>query len=488
MALNKLYIMVSGLGWQIVNPPHPQAEGPADADAACLAPDEAHEYVDLEALRQALLEVSESKHTNACSIVIGVPSKWCLCATVSSEGLPRSSGPQREDALAYRLESLLPITAENCSIAFVGGAESNQRLGVAIEAQRLLPFVQALEDDGHEIEAIVPRGLLVAQANAHSPEFNRADKQLCMLWAEHTEPGLESLVQLATLQPDKSPHLRVISGHPGAIRDQLRMEQIASGVDTAWLIQEDRAEEWVPVIQAEYPAAEIHLLEDIEDAEYRTALSILDRKTQPWVNLRTGPLAPRHAWRRLRVPSAVCTAALFVLFMTMISLLWLRAWQHDQLAAQYDHEASVAFREVMPGQQVPTSPQRRLETKLRRLRGEQGLAAGEVSLSEQAPLLLLLQHALDGLPDDQRFTITDLRLEKDQLRITGQARTHGETDQIATQLRLNTPFIVDPPSTDQLPDGGVRFVIQAAYRPAVTQQATNSTADLLAKRGGGARP
>ncbi|MEM6257193.1 MAG: hypothetical protein AAGI37_02625 [Planctomycetota bacterium] len=157
---------------------------------------------------------------------------------------------------------------------------------------------------------------------------------------------------------------------------------------------------------------------------------------QPWINLDGGPLAPRHQWRRI---------------------------QPDRKAARPTSGRGLLAGTARPGH--PNQPQRRLQAKLKQLRGESGLAGGDALDASSAPTLVLLHDLLEALPSDQRYAITDLRIEQGELRMTGYERTHGEADQIANTMRGSSLFVVEPPSTDNLREGGVRFALQATHRP-----------------------
>lgn len=425
------------------------------------------EGLDQQAIAKYLAEqCNQLGHADTARLVVGLPASWCLCATVSEEGLPKASPAQHREALDYRLEAQLPITAESCAIDYCGNGP--ERLGVAVEAGHLLSLVHDLEDAGHSIEAIVPSALLAAQAWLDANNPNEPNEAVSLVWLEKggsIDPGLTQVVHIS---PGSPPRWRIIDSQTNgeqALRQQLEIDEATSSTSSRrWHAAPEVAS---CLMGAFAETLEPEELTDALEAEITQARMVLSNQ-QPWVNLARGPLAARHHWRRLRVPAAVCIAALVMLLLSVLSVLLLRADAYDRIAEQYDNQSAEVFSQAMPGQAVPTSPTRRLRARLQQLRGETGLAGiGQTQAtsgnSGGGGTLLLLHDLLDTLPSDQRYAITDLRIEDGQFRMTGYARTHSEADQIAKTLRGSALFTVEPPSTDNLKEGGVRFALQATH-------------------------
>lgn len=492
------YLCGTPTGWRVhpMDPPDPsdvsEAQGSAVVSGFTRGSGDSEGSggdLDDRGVRRFLLDAVETMKHKSCRVVIGLPASWCWCASVSAQGLPKGSAEQREQAMAFRLESLLPITAEECAIGFVAGRDPDNRLGVAVQASRLSELVRGLEDDGHEVEAVVPRALLAAQNYLDHVTPDSHASPVAMLWQESNSANSCGVTQLLIAGSDQPPCWRVLDEQPESLAQQIELDHDALPTTPRWKIEANLESLYQPVLEQHGGEASTETLSAPDQAEDRAAQRILEHRQHPWVDLRRGPLAPRHLWRRVRVPVTACTAAAAVLLIAAIALLWLRADQYNKLATQHDERGRQAFAEAMPGQPVPTSPQRRLKTRIKQLRGEQGLSAGNEQLADAAPTLLVLHDLLAGLPTEQRFTITDVRLEDGEVRLTGQARTHGEADQLANTLRTGSPFVVEPPSTDNLTKGeGVRFTIQAIYRPRDGQAAEPGTPGPLARRRGEARP
>ena len=401
--------------------------------------------------------------SDAAQVVVGVPASWCLCAQVSEEGLPQRRGALRGHsggALDFRLESRLPMTAERCAIDYVGPGP--EYLGVALEASKIKSLIHALEDEGHSVEAIAPRAMLAAQAWLDGQMPDATDRPTSFFWLEEDATADRTRYQLIHLDPATPPRWRISpSANPQNLHQQLDLDEIDAGpTQRQWHAPPECQG---LLTEACGGALNIKPLTSTLEAEIDAAHKLIAGTYKPWINLGQGPLAPRYHWRRLRLPVGASVAAMVVLLLSILAVLWFRADQYTQITRDYDQQSAQAFVEALPGQVVPTSPQRRLQARLKQLRGESGLAAGDQLTDTHAPTLVLLHNLLDALPSDQRYAVTDLRIEDGQLRMTGYARSHGETDQLANALRQASRFTVEPPSTDNLPEGGVRFTLKATH-------------------------
>ena len=472
------YIRANADGWQLIDL---SAGDPTRLES----PASQSESLDQKGILDQLDHAGGAGSQTRYRILIGVPADWCLSAAVSAEGLPKASSAQRLQALTFRMEAILPINAEEHAIAFVGSRAEEDRLGIAVRADRLTNLVQALEDSGHDVVAILPRALLAARTVFQGQPADEVEQPAGLIWQEGRGVDREPQTQMLLIDQGKPLRWRLIETSDLAIAQQIDLDELHAQPDRAWHVTPELEQSLTHALQPEANPTAIQTIDPADQLERNGAQAILGGGGLPWVDLRVGPLAPTNTWRRLRLPATACAAATVILLVTLIALLWVRAGQYDEMAQHFDQQAAERFRQAMPGQTVPVSPQRRLNTRLQQLRGEQGLAGDEQDW-DQTPALVHLHQSLAALPDDQRYTITDLRLEDGRLRLTGQARTHGEADQIANALRLRSAFVVDPPSTDNLPDQGVRFVIDAVFAQPVQQvDAPAGSATLAGSRAGG---
>lgn len=93
-----------------------------------------------------------------------------------------------------------------------------------------------------------------------------------------------------------------------------------------------------------------------------------------------------------------------------------------------------------------------------------------------------MYQCLRRLPTDLRYRLVELRIDGDKLYLEGQTKSHSDAEMLATALRRAVPspepkpgktnptspgFVVEPPRSDQMPDGTVAFSL-VAYLPAAS--------------------
>jgi hypothetical protein len=139
------------------------------------------------------------------------------------------------------------------------------------------------------------------------------------------------------------------------------------------------------------------------------------------------------------------------------------------------------FRDLYPAERLPLAVKARLESDLERLRGLSGV--GDESDNRPSALVGLYE-LFRRMPTDLRYRLLDIRIDPEGVVLEGQVRTHGDADIMASALRKQNGFAVEPPRTEQLPQNVVGFVLSAKRRteadspkgPIVQQPATRSAA------------
>ncbi len=420
-------------------------------------------------------------------LILGIPSAWCLCASISTERLPRRK--QRFEAMLYRLEEKLPLAAEEITADFAPGRDA--ALGVAVRTAQLHPWLEALEAAGIAIQCISPtvmlstQGLLeqenriVATQSPSTPEERRAiePSDLDELKSTRTSstlptgptrklpPQVEPWNAVAWCSDLELDCLVLQESQPLAWHLNQAGDPNASGLSLRALRHTDG---WrlaccggTPQAIADLPNTVVEQVEEtsIVSAAARAAELILLGELAPWFDLRRGALAVRDPLRQVLRP-LVLAASLAAIFLVVLSasLLW-RAHQYDRLAAALIESQKSVFRQALPGQAVPGALRSRLQSEEQRMRGLSG-DSQEVIQSRSA--LLVLRDAMSRLPGDVRIRLLEVRIDKDRIYIEGQARTHGDAELIATALRKQGAFEVEPPRTEQLSGQGVSFTITGA--------------------------
>ena len=133
-------------------------------------------------------------------------------------------------------------------------------------------------------------------------------------------------------------------------------------------------------------------------------------------------------------------------------------------------ELGSLFTQTFPGQPEPASVLRRMESRLRELRGLRGMEEGIHTEAGSASALVLLHEFLARLPNEMRFGILELRVGEDVVSVRGQCRTHGDADSVAAKLRTGGRLKVEPPRTEQMREKGVTFALRARLSASVKEE------------------
>ena len=354
--------------------------------------------------------------------VIALPSHWCFCAQVQAQGLPAR---RLKHTLPYRFEPLLPFPIEELVTDLQG--EGDHRLVVGTRYDQTEPMLRALEDEGFITAAICPLVLLAAQTARPTPPPR----------------GRQTTTFAEAVHDSRSPSV-------GA--STLTWEH---GRLTRW--------RWAPQLQetedpAALPSGSL-TPESTLDLACATAADLVASGRRPLINLLQGPLAPRQRLQQIHKPLVACLIAAGVLLLAATAVMQTRVSQYRQATARYDTQARALYAQTFPDEVIPSGIEYRLRNRLRQLEGQQGLAATDTPLYAEIHTLTLLHDLLTRLPSNKRIVVTDLRINTNRIDLLGQARSHSDADALAAALRLDQHFKVTPPSTENLPNQGVRFTL-----------------------------
>lgn len=395
-----------------------------------------------QAAQRLAQSLREQGHTGE-GVGLAIPSNTCLCAAISTSGLPRKNARQ---AMVYRLEEKLPLAAEEIVADFADG--NGHALGVCVQTTKLLPLIHALEEQGVPIELVCPTTVLALQ---HKLEMLNGQKCDVVVWGDGER--LEFFL-LADGKP-KAWHV-LADGRADDLQLQLGMAALTVAhplhVATSSIAMSTR-----DLIDS-CPDAQLVNQDDepLIQAAAQGAHQILTGKQVAWVNLRRDAMAVAEPLRRVRKPiAAVVTAAIVWLACLNAVMLW-RAAGYDRIARDHESQQAVLYGQLFPDRTVPVHIKSRLASEQRRLLG---LGGGDARLSAPVPVLNLLRDALANLPQDVRYRIHELRLDENGLYIEGQARSHSGAEAIAASLNDHRGFSVESPRTEKLPQQGVAFTI-----------------------------
>lgn len=362
-------------------------------------------------------------------IVLATPSNWSLCGTVDRANLPRA----RRQAMVYRLEEQLPLSAEDVVADFI---EADQTaLGVAGQLRLLQPAVAEATAAGFAIDAVVPAALLAGQGYLHRKQPDgvlmfEQDGQIELLQlADGVVTGWDTL-------PADADDLAVELG-VRALRGPI-------AVTAGPLPVELKPIEGVTVTPADLPLA--------DDAAARAAYAIARQGVSPIVDLYRDPLGSGDALRGARpAVRAAVAAAVLLLIAVFGGILW-RASAYHRLAADYEAQQQAIFTQTFPGKPLNTdlSVATQLLREERRLRGLAGGDGGDVPARVSS--LALLHRVLAAMPEGQ-CRVNELDVKEDRLTLEATVANHTDVEVIYKALAADKGLEVSPPLSERLPDG-----------------------------------
>lgn len=368
--------------------------------------------------------------------VLGVSSGWCLCGAVPVPDLPPR---QRRTAMLFALEEKLPMPVEQVVADFI--VTGDTALGIAVETNRLRELIDALEDHGLPVDAVCPTALLGLQF------LTASDNQLSspLVWKDREGLNLFELGQEQALQ-----HWR---WRPVDLEDAASKDQVI----TPALSESEH--QWISRCLTDDGVQPQIIEDDLEEAALKTAMNIQTGRVEPLINLRRDALDVSDRLRKVKGHVFAVMAAAAVLLLALIGVFMWRAHAYQQADERYDAAVASLYHETFGDRPQPTSVRRRLNTRLRELKGLAGQEFDDVESMEKISALWLLHDLLERIPGDQRACVLNIKIEGDYLSLDGQARTHSDADRIAAALRRDGRFEVEPPSTSNLKDGGVSFTL-----------------------------
>jgi hypothetical protein len=359
------------------------------------------------------------------TLMLAIPSKWCMAASVGTSGLPRRD----RRALLFRFEEKLPLAAEEIVADFVGSRE--KLLGVCVRLDLLRPLVDALEAEGVAIDLISPASLLAAQAL-----LRPGNSQVMVL----AEPDAISVIGI---ERDEPAAWSVAPPEPAdvALHAGLAPTKNQSGVTRCFGLE--------PKLTAELPGIEIEQDDPDEAAARMGRLALLGR-ARPWIDLRRDALAARDRLRAYRRALNAALAAAAALLLAVAGVTFGRA-QRYEAAARWQERAMVeSFRTEFPGWSVPANVRAVVESEHAKLAARQAATARQAS-SESA--LRVLARVLGALPGSSAPILADrMTFDDHGFAIDGRVASLAELDAITSAVR-STGLRVAPPQTQRDGDG-----------------------------------
>lgn len=382
-------------------------------------------------------------------VALLLDSNLVLAAELSVSSIRQLRNP---DAMLYELEEWLPVAAEDLSATYV--RDDLQVLAMAVETDLPRQFATALEHQGIAIDLVMPQMPLAA--TTHVDRIPIGERH-AVVWLR--DSGSADWV---VFQQGRPMRWQYLPDAATALASQLCYESLASpaklpvyvyhnGSPPARQLDDRQVAELVEIPEeplAHHALVALHAIRQNRGHPVASLEGISRASAR-----RKHPLA-----REVRLLQLACVALL--LAWTFVN--WQAAQQSRQESEQLQVAAEDLFREVLPRATLRTGVRARLESELAKLAGVRGKSDGEDLAGSALPLLYDL---LQSLPDEMRFRLLEIRIDDEDLHLTGEVRSFGDADRIAGGLRA-LGLSVTPPTTQRLPAQGVGFRL-IAYRTPV---------------------
>ncbi len=380
------------------------------------------------------------------TFVLALPSEWCLSSTVSLENVPASA---RRKCIPYLLEEQLPIEAESFCFGARHYGPNNTAIGVCCEREQLEAVVRVLKGRKIAVEHIVPSALLAMGSligrggqenslyllgNANSCDLFVVEDNRLLRWVFcRTEGLLESHLRYYSLISETALNVTLIGDH----RD--KWKEVVDRVD-GLALDEKR---------------DVSLREEISIASKK----ILRGEWKPIVDLGDSngrDLVERKGERRL---IGWLAAAIMALIVSLNIFFMVRAREYRDLEESYRLEATKLFYEVFPGEKRPSDMRLFVQEELDRL---EKASLRSRSAWRTPGVFRVLCGVLLGLPSDVRYSISEVGVDNNFVRIKGEVRSPGDADRIMKGTTKCGLTRMEIPQTTRLDDKRVKFVMRGA--------------------------
>ena len=361
-------------------------------------------------------------------VVIALDSPSCFFAKITGDDIGTTNDRK---SLLFEMESSLPFDAEQAVADFT--EQDGVIAGVAIDQDRWLPLVEALDDAGVLVEAVAP--LSVMAANALIAEGKLASGDV-MIWSRD---HCTDVMHLGKRHVSDWRHVSSSSPRLPAELNAIRASDIAT----------DRLR-WI-----ERPIDGSHddvINESMDAAATRRAATLLGMRDTAWYDLRRDRLAASDPLRPYRGPLRMLAIAASVFLCIAMVASYYRKTLLDRETSRVQEQQTSVFKETFPGARVPAALLSRIRSEHRKALGSRRLGAGSKNADNQiAPqsALQVLDAFLVGMPKNVRYQFTQVDIQDGDLRADVQIRAHNDAGKIAASLE-SAGFTMLPPGTQQI--------------------------------------
>lgn len=388
-------------------------------------------------LADAVRRYCESRG-NKADLVIAVHSTSVVAVTFKP-----SPSVKRTDrrALLFEMEPSLPFDAENVTADFSVGDYS--ATGVAIQTERLLPFIQDIESSGDiRVQSVFPTALGAAQ------QFSGSDGMT--LW--YTNGAFEVVAYFEDVLYQWFRRGSSPIAFQRLLPDLKILQEVSPEAFVTVLADSDEAPH-------EDVIAEFGMPEVASQFEHASQFAgeVVSGNATPWIELRRGALAngdPNRPFRKSLNWFIASAAALLILFSLVC---WYRAGVYESQAQGFADEQRTLFKSVFPGIRT-NAPISRLRSEHRRLMSSRQTNSDvQLPVSAIEPTVKLLA----ATPTDLKVRLKELRVEDGKFDLAAEVKSYEDASRLARSLE-QSGFAVTPETQEQLDRGRISMKLRGA--------------------------
>lgn len=343
-------------------------------------------------------------------------------------------GSKKHSTLLYRLESDLPLSAEDtiADFRFESQRRDSRVVALAVEKPFIDELLSGLRSAKLKVKTIASRTAFAAQSLI---EKNRIPDS-CALIIVNSESS-----ELLLIEDKAIVAWRLLDNPNASVRDT-RMLIADSKAQSVCLVGAlNQLEEW-PAL------GEVNVLRfdtDVDNLEIEQGRAVLSGKSTPWFdfsrdpNLKSvGERSNSEVFSRLALVASIC-------FLTVtVACLW-RTVRVKSMTTQVQEQQADLFRKTFPNQRLPTAVLKRFQSEHAKVMGSRTLDSNSIPTPQRA--IPILQDVLQGLPSDLDLSVVEIRVEDGDLYLDLEILEHGDAGMVATALQQRG-IELSPPTTE----------------------------------------
>jgi hypothetical protein len=436
MADTTIILLAGPTIWKIVLWPGPKVEPvqiPADAKPADIA--------------AAVSDKLRQEGLTGKPAALGIPSDWCLSASISIADLPRNDSK----ALLFRLEENLPLPAESVVAEFI--IHKDSALGVCARVELLAPLVSALEAADVPIQSIFPTALATAAGFARS-----ASHPTCMLLCKELDSPTINLLTLADGNPT---HWALVPATQADVKMQLDLLSTELGhiphihsIDLEPALVDALMETTAQVIDVES--------KDGVSLASSFAADVLRGGTKSVVEFRRNQLAAADPLRLYRVWMHRSLVAGIALLLSLTLVFLVRAHRYKQVESASTGEMITAFHQHFPGWETPINVRAIVDSQYRQATGSDRLSSTGTSAHDSA--LTRLHDVLLPLMAEDHVQISRMSFRENAFELAGKLQSYDQLDALSKLAKVDG-LVISPPQAHREADGSWTFLLQGSRPP-----------------------